>query len=429
MDIRQWFLDERGLTEETLTWYGVVTDGGKAILPYLDGGEKTRIMMDDGSRKFFFTPGLTPGLFYSVAYDEGDVAFIVEGETDTMRLQQELQDRATVYGLSGIEGWQTSFARMFENYDRVYVILDNDQDYNVVGRVETAWQAIRADLGSKATRLRLPRGVKDVCDFFDVYDLTALELLAEQAPSQQFHYEPLDLTSEPPEVDWLVNDLIARGDVSLMIGEPSVGKSWLSMALACAVANGDRNWLGRSVLRQGRVLYVDEENPRILVQIRLNQLGLTEDGAKNIRYLHQQGVRLDRHPEWLLEEAQAYDPELIVIDSLTRVHTEDENNAGAMASLFNDGLNPLARITGATVLLLHHVNKSDASSAFGRVRGSSDIPASIDTGFDVRKSNMNRLNVILFKSRWKQAGEAIGVRIEDTPDGGVEIESTNSSVF
>jgi hypothetical protein len=35
-----------------------------------------------------------------------------------------------------------------------------------------------------------------------------------------------------------------------------------------------------------------------------------------------------------------YNPVLIVLDSLTRLHTDDENAAGAMSKLYNDGIKP-----------------------------------------------------------------------------------------
>ena len=53
--------------------------------------------------------------------------------------------------------------------------------------------------------------------------------------------------------------------------------------------------------------------------------------AANLRFLSNQAIRLDRNPDEFLEEALDYNPTLIVLDSLTRLHTEDENAAGAMS--------------------------------------------------------------------------------------------------
>jgi RecA-family ATPase len=216
----------------------------------------------------------------------------------------------------------------------------------------------------------------------------------------------------------MLDRLLAQGDLTLMIGEPGIGKSWISLGLAVAVAEGHDTFLGRKLTSPNpRVLYVDEENPELLVLHRMRKLGLTPDGAKNIRFLHRQGIRLDKRPELLQDEALDWEPGLTVLDSLTRMHTQDENNAGAIAALFNDGINPLARETGATTLLLHHVTKTESTSGFVRARGSGDISASVDSGIDIRQTDVNGgFNVHLFKSRWVEEGHTIRARRRDVDD-------------
>ena len=121
---------------------------------------------------------------------------------------------------------------------------------------------------------------------------------------------------------------------------------------------------------------------------------------------------------------------MIVLDSLTRFHTKDENNAGEMAKLFNDSINVLCRETGAAVLILHHTNKSDSNSSYVKTRGSSDIGAAIDCGIELRKTDHenNGFNLVHFKSRRTQAGGLTTVQICDTIDGKVEL-LTKTDVF
>jgi RecA-family ATPase len=231
----------------------------------------------------------------------------------------------------------------------------------------------------------------------------------------------LDLTAEPPPVKWLVDGMICHGDIHLLIGEPGIGKSWLTMALALAIAGGSDTFLGRHVSEHGRVLYLDEENPEDLVYSRLTKLGLNEATAKNIRYISNEGVNFAKHGDEIIEEAFDFEPELTIIDSLTRFHNEDENNAGSMAGLFNDAIKPLARQTGSAVVLIHHVNKTDSTSSYKRSRGSGDIPASIDSGYDVREVDSGVLAIANFKSRRSAQGDTIYISIKDTPDGRVEL--------
>lgn len=431
----KWFEDERGIREDTLNKFGVIFQKGEAVIPY-PGGEKYR-GEKDGKRTFYTSDGFKMSLFG--LHEPTDIMFLVEGETDCMRLQQELWDAGimdvTVRSMSGINGWRTEFADLFSRAQRIWVVLDNDDDYTVKATVDKAWSEIRTDLGMRAMRVRLPDKpmvIKDLCEFFEMgFEIDDLRKLCERAQSGDLHYDALDLLAGPEETDWLVEGILARGDVALVVGEPGVGKSWLSMDLANKIAGHGGKWLGHNVLKNGgKVLYVDEENPRDVVRHRLRLLGFDASTASNIRYLHQQGIRLDRRPEQLLDEAIAFQPDLIVLDSLTRLHTQEENNAGAMASLFNDGINPLARQTNSGLLLLHHANKSDSSSSFIRTRGSSDISASVDTGLDVRHSETSgRLTITHFKSRRSEAGKFVQAAIARSPSGGVEIQTKTGFVF
>lgn len=434
--MEEFFEKERGIRPDTLAAFGVRFLDGATSFPY-PSGSKHRRHDPDGTRHFWSDPkGVSLGLFEDKGAVGTSTMFLVEGETDTMRLHQELKDEGyqnTVLGLPGVDTWKPEFSESFSKAEIVYVILDNDEDYKVQSRVDNCWHLIRRSLGKKARRIRLPKDAKDVCEFLDKYTIEALQELA-ATDTNLWHYSSLDLTQEPGPINWLVEDLMAKGDLAIMIGEPGVGKSWISMTLAVAAASGWQTWLGRAlnVPTTGvRVLYVDEENPEPLVHYRLRgRLGLTDQAAENIRFLHRQGVRLDRTPQLLLDEVLDWEPELIILDSLTRMHTQDENNAGAIATLFNDGITPLARESGSTVLLLHHVTKTESNSSFARARGSGDISASIDTGLDIRQSdNSGGFNVLLYKSRWTQEDQSLRCRRRDEGDQTIIEADTRRHLF
>lgn len=422
------WLEEKGIDPTFAeTEFGLHSDAEMLVFPYPNSGEKKRSWNADGSRRFTFTPGKRPWLYHRVSgIGTSECCFLCEGESDTIRLSQVRDE--TVYGISGVNGWHSAMAQEIKA-EKVYVILDNDSDYNVRAKVDAAWLQIRKDLGRRAVRVHLPSDVNDVCEFLAAYPVEALDGLLEDAGKGKLHYQALDLTKEPPPYDWLVDGLICKGDVCLMIGPPNVGKSWFAMSLAVGVAEGWKDWLGLKLRAPGKVLVIDEENPVDVVYHRLRKLGLSHDGSSNIRYLHRQGIRMDRHPDWILEEALNWNPDLIVMDSLTRIHTKDENNAGEVASLFNDGINPLARETGATVLLLHHTNKTDTTNSYTKLRGSSDIGASVDTGLEVIKADSHGgLSLAHFKSRRSAHRSSVHVRLEDVDDM-VVLRREKESVF
>lgn len=416
---KNWFETERGITGETLETFRVESNSDDWVtLPY-ETGERYR-KMGEGKREFRYSNGAKVCLFHPPSLPKEKWAFLCEGETDTMRLWQE--GYHSVFGLPGFNAFKPETLKPLHNYERVFVLLDNDQDYNVRTTVDGAWGKIRGILGSKARRIILPDDVKDVCEFFSSYTNDTFKSIVKESLHGSFHYKPLDLSASPPDYNWLVQGLICKGDTTLLVGEPNVGKSWISLSLAVAMADERETWLGHAMHNHGKVLYIDEENPHDVVYHRVKQLGM--QNYDNIRYLHRQGVRLDRGFDRLLDEAVAYEPSMIVLDSLTRFHTKDENNAGEMAGLFNDSINVLCRETGAAVIILHHTNKSDSNSSYVRTRGSSDIGAAVDCGIEARKTGANTFNLVHFKSRRTQAGGLTKVEICDTIDGQVELLTT-----
>jgi archaellum biogenesis ATPase FlaH len=416
---KNWFQNERGITGETLDAFGVESSSDDWIMiPYAN---RQRFRKMTGQREFKWGEGTGIGLFHANNMPKESYAFLVEGETDAMRLWQESDRTKTVYGLPGFNTFKEEMLAPLQKYNRVFVILDNDADYNTRTTIDNAWGRLRGILGSKARRIVLPDDVKDVCEFFESYTLDTFRDITAQSLTGNYHYKALDLTIPPPEYEWLVRGMICRGDTTLLVGEPNVGKSWISLSLAIAMIDEHKLWLGHEMQHHGKVLYIDEENPHDVIYHRLNQLGAKN--YNNLRYLHRQGIRLDRNFDKLLDEAIMFEPKMIVLDSLTRFHTKDENNAGEMAGLFNDSINTLCRETGAAVIILHHTNKSESNSSYTKTRGSSDIGAAVDCGIEARKveANTSKFNLIHFKSRRTQAGGLTICEICDTLDGKVEL--------
>ena len=420
--VLDWFAT-RGISPRTVEDFGVyVGDDGAVIFPYGEATKK-RYGVPTGERSFRWTTGTDPILFNRRDLGKKQV-FLVEGETDTMRLRQEIGDNPNVgvVGIPGIETWNASMATDLDASESVIVILDNDLDYRVAGRVDECFRSIRTALGRKARRVLLPRGVNDVCEFFQDHSLDTLRVLVNRLPQAGVsRFKTLSLMTEPKPPAWVIENMICKGDIHIMIGEPNIGKSFITMDMATAVAGARDAVLGHAVMEHGRVLYVDEENPEDLVVDRFRRLGLTEEYARNIRYLNNASIRLDKDPDALLDEAMEFEPILIVLDSLTRLHGQDENASGPMSALFNDGIMPLARQTGAAVLIIHHVSKTESTSSFKRARGSSDITAAVDSGYDVYKADDETLRVKNFKARRAAQASTIYADILDRSDGSVEV--------
>jgi RecA-family ATPase len=175
---------------------------------------------------------------------------------------------------------------------------------------------------------------------------------------------------EPPPLDFVFSGFLA-GTVGALVAPGATGKSFWSLeaaaAVACSVAGGDM--LGLKPQKTGRVLYIAGEDPPIILWHRFRAMGATLEPlarahiAQNLTVKSVLGQRFNIMDELKgdLETiiALASDTRLIIIDTLSRIHTLDENSNSEMAQLVST-LEYIATQTGAAVLFLHHVSKGSA---------------------------------------------------------------------
>lgn len=361
--------------------------------------------------------------------------YLVEGETDALRLWQELDYSVDVYALSGLSRLpDDEYIRYHLAGREGYLILDNDDGSKYGGR---STNEVRRHLLKILPGLRpvfLPRFANDLVEYFDTEYLADFITLLQEAnepmptatPTRVKSYNmadlrALDLTIEPPPVQWMVPGLIAQGDVVLVVGPPGLGKSMFSTSLAVAVAEGWDEWAGFPLLVEGNVEIVDEENPIDEVYRRIHAFSRTGkfEATDRMRYLHNNNLRLDANGDTrLFEDVAEFQPKLVVLDSLIRLHTSAENESGAMSAVFNDAIQPLSRQLGATVIVLHHTNKTETTNSFKATRGSGDIVGAPDAAIELRDAG-DAIELVQYKGRRKKKLATQRVNVVDRPDGGL----------
>jgi RecA-family ATPase len=196
-------------------------------------------------------------------------------------------------------------------------------------------------------------------------------------PEQNKTNEPLKTldialwdNADVPARDWAVKDRIVRRAVTLLSGEGSVGKSILSLQLACAHVLA-RDWFG-SLPEPGPALYLNAEDDERELHYRLNDirahLGVTftelKDGGLHLVPLAGEDALLgvpDRagivQPsplfERLLLAATNIKPVLIVLDTAADMFGGNENDRSEVRQ-FVGLLRRLAIVSNAAVLLASH---------------------------------------------------------------------------
>lgn len=204
------------------------------------------------------------------------------------------------------------------------------------------------------------------------------------APPEQ-PLTPLDISgwddAEVPPRDWAVRDRIIRRAVTLLSGEGGVGKSILTLQLACAHVLG-RDWFG-SLPEPGPAIYLDAEDDEAELHFRLEairaHLSVTfkelDDGALHLMPLAGKDALLgvpDRagivQPtplfEQLLLSATNIKPVMIVLNSAADLFAGNENSRSEVRQ-FVGLLRRLAIASGAGVLLTSHPSLSGLSTDTG----------------------------------------------------------------
>ena len=97
-----------------------------------------------------------------------------------------------------------------------------------------------------------------------------------------------------------------------------------------------------------------------------------------------------------------------------------------MSALFNSSLIPFARETGAAVVLIHHHDKKGTGA-----RGAGAIENAADGSYNLHSDGPEHMRWSPGKCRRKRAFDELFIAVNDTPEGGLELQLTDprSPVF
>lgn len=193
-----------------------------------------------------------------------------------------------------------------------------------------------------------------------------------------------ELGSEPARKPWLIEQLWTSEGVGILAGQPKSLKTYVALEMAVSVASGSPCLGTFPVAVQGPALVFAAEDSPSNLRARLSALAAQRSlplERLDLQIITSDCIRLDhpRDQERLRETVLLHRPALLVLDPLVRLHSQDENQSGPMASLLGY-LRQLQRSTGTAVLVVHHVRKNGNSAGTGySLRGTSDLYAWVDS--------------------------------------------------
>ena len=208
-----------------------------------------------------------------------------------------------------------------------------------------------------------------------------------------------ELLSTPlPPVKWIIPNLLPAG-LALFAGPSKAGKSWLTLWLCLQVAQGKPMW-GREI-EPHTVLYLSLEDTFNRLQKRLLQLVGSEEAPERLVMQTECGSIGQGLEEQLVSFIYQHpDTGLIVIDTLQKVRSSDQNNS-MYASDYKEisALKALADKYNICILLIHHLRKQAADDPFQQIAGSNGLMGASDTSWVMQRKRMSQTADILLTGR------------------------------
>ena len=189
-----------------------------------------------------------------------------------------------------------------------------------------------------------------------------------------------------PELNRVLGGGIVPGSVSLLTGEPGVGKSTLLLQLANSLSTTTDS--SSEAQETGPVLYVTGEESPVQIKLRADRMGVNGQG---ILLLAETDVDL------ILERLDETKPALAIVDSIQTLQSESETSGpGSVGQVRESALRLLrwAKTAGRPVFLSGHMTKDGALAGPRVLEHMVDVVLHLESqesgGFRVLRAAKNR---------------------------------------
>jgi len=261
----------------------------------------------------------------------------------------------------------------------VIYVGDNDED----GRKHEA--NIKKALGGVASRL-IPFGPisdgdndgKDITDFINdgnSFEDRLTELLKNPLDNALNTFSLADV--QPMKQSWLWPGYLPEGDLTLLVGDTGLGKSFVTLDLASRITTGALWPDGLSHAPLGNVIIASMEDRYDRIAYRTQELGADRSRITCIPMLIPDGqdqdlLSLERHLPALEHEIIKRKAKLLVLDHILAFMGEKTDTDGFKGvTRILAKLSAISQRTGCAVLAIMHLNKKSSEANMGyRIMGS-----------------------------------------------------------
>lgn len=222
-----------------------------------------------------------------------------------------------------------------------------------------------------------------------------------------------------PQTQWLVEGLLARG-LTLLVGAPKSGKSYLALQLCIAVASG-RPFLDRQT-RKVKTAYYDLEEWHELLDKRrkpiMAAMGVTGADVRGYLDIAMEVPAGDAALDYIREDIAA-GCGLIVVDIFARIR--DELSENSRANAYARDMAVLGRIADlvlehpdVALVVVHHTNKGQHDDWQNRISGSTGVTGASHCNILLAKPDMRGWSAEDKEAgQWMRTLHAVGKQVEE----------------
>ena len=226
--------------------------------------------------------------------------------------------------------------------------------------------------------------------FTHKHDTTSIST-QDRALTRGFSLRRLADMPEGVKIDWLIDQFLPEGNLCMLFGLPSAGKTALLCGIASAACSG-RPWHDHEISRPGAVIWFAGEGATYIrrrIRLWCHAHGIDFTLVEQSLLVVEGGPCLDRDMADVIAgfgEHGIDKAALVIVDTLSRHITGDRNNSADVSRVVAGCKALQAALQHPALILVHHTNwsaRKDRSES--REAGSITLRGDIDVTMEVRR--------------------------------------------
>lgn len=303
----------------------------------------------EGESRFGWERGSKPtlyGLWKLREFSSEEPLFITEGESDALTLWfcgfQAL-------GVPGLNVWKKAWGEHLKGFKTIVVSVEPDSDGILFKNIVKTLSGVFV----------IPFNFEDTefKDFSDAYLQLGVEKFKkfviskiEETFQSVPHLKPISVIKQRA-IEWVVPHWFPKGVITLVCGEPGIGKTTLLLTLCAAVASGSKVPTDKGFIDVSKnpVAYISLEDD---LQTKIKSTLSLIDAAQSDNLYVAEASSFNELTRLIKENFP-----LIVIDPLSTIISQDINRADVAARMLRIFLNE-AKKSDKAIVVTWHLNKS-----------------------------------------------------------------------